>query len=248
MTSEPQVIHCADKSALVESVAARFIATVTKAQAARGTASVVLTGGSNGIALLEALGKDSGDIDWSAVDIYWGDERFVPSDDPERNAGQAYAALLDHVAVQPDRVFVMAASDGPFGADIDAAAADYAAVLSAKAGDGHLVPEFDVHLVGMGGEGHINSLFPHTAATAEADATVVSVIDSPKPPPQRITLTFPAVSRAREVWFLVSGAEKADAVAAGVGGADPLDWPCAGAHGTEATVWFVDPDAAAKLA
>lgn len=247
MNADAQVIHCADKTALVESVAARFIATVTSAQAARGSASVVLTGGSNGIALLEALAKDSGGIDWSAVDIYWGDERFVTADDPERNAGQAYDALLDHVPVQPDRVFVMAASDGEFGDDIEAAAADYATTLSAKAGDGHLVPEFDVHLVGMGGEGHINSLFPHTAATAETDATVVAVTDSPKPPPKRITLTFPAVARAREVWFLVSGAEKAEAVAAGVGGADPLDWPCAGAHGTDATVWFVDPDAASQL-
>lgn len=247
MNSDAQVVHCADKSALVDSVAARFIATVTSAQAARGSASVVLTGGSNGIALLEALAKDSGDVDWSAVDIYWGDERFVPAEDPERNAGQAYRALLDHVAVQPDRVFVMAPSDGRFGEDIDAAAADYAAALSAQAGEGHLVPEFDVHLVGMGGEGHINSLFPHTAATAEADATVVAVTDSPKPPPKRITLTFPAVARAREVWFLVSGAEKAEAVAAGVGGADPMEWPCAGAHGTDATVWFVDPEAASKL-
>jgi 6-phosphogluconolactonase len=60
-------------------------------------------------------------------------------------------------------------------------------------------------------------------------------------------LTLPAISRSREVWFLVSGAEKAEAVAAGVGGADPMDWPCAGAHGTEETVWFVDRSAAGNL-
>lgn len=245
--SSPEVFKSADKASLVEAVTERFIATVTAAQAARGSASVVLTGGSNGIALLEALAKDSGDIDWSAVDIYWGDERFVPNDDSERNAGQAYAALLDHVPVTPERVFVMASSDGDFGDDIDAAAADYAKRLASQSEDGESVPQFDVHLLGMGGEGHINSLFPHTGATGESRASVVSVIASPKPPPKRITLTFPAIARSRQVWFLVSGAEKAEAVAAGVAGADFMDWPCSGAHGTEATVWFVDPPAASNL-
>lgn len=247
MTTQPEVFTCADKDSLVEAVTERFIATVTAAQAARGVASVVLTGGSNGIALLEALAKDSGDIDWSAVDIYWGDERFVPDEDPERNAGQAYAALLDHVPVSPERVFVMAPSDGEFGDDIDAAAADYAKRLAARAEDGESVPEFDVHLLGMGGEGHINSLFPHSEATGESHASVVSVTNSPKPPPKRITLTLPAIARSREVWFLVSGSEKAEAVSAGVTGADFMDWPCAGAHGSQATVWFVDPPAASHL-
>ncbi len=245
--STPEVFKAADKDSLVEAVAERFIATVTAAQAARGTASVVLTGGSNGIALLEALAENSGDIDWSGVDIYLGDERFVPDEDPERNAGQAYTALLDHVAVKPERVFMMAPSDGDFGDDIAAAAADYAKRLAAKAEKGHDTPQFDVHLLGMGGEGHINSLFPHSEATGESQASVVSVTDSPKPPPRRITLTLPAIARSREVWFLVSGSEKAEAVAAGVAGADFMDWPCAGAHGTESTVWFVDPPAASRL-
>ena len=124
------------RTALVAAVTERFITTVTAAQAARGFASVVLTGGSNGIALLEALAKDSGDIDWSAVDIYFGDDRFVPADDPDRNSGQARTALLDHVAVTPDRVFEMAPSDGEFGDDIDAAAADYARRLAERADEG----------------------------------------------------------------------------------------------------------------
>ncbi|PYE21010.1 6-phosphogluconolactonase [Williamsia limnetica] len=245
--STPEIFRSADKDSLVEAVTERFITTITAAQAARGTASVVLTGGSNGIALLEALAKDSGDIDWSAVDIYWGDERFVAADDSERNAGQAQAALLDHVPVNADRVFVMASSDGEFGDDIHAAAADYAERLAARAGEGETVPQFDLHLLGMGGEGHINSLFPHSEATGESRASVVAVTNSPKPPPKRITLTLPAIARSREVWFLVSGAEKAEAVAAGVAGADFMDWPCAGAHGTESTVWFVDPAAASNL-
>ena len=80
-----------------------------------------------------------------------------------------------------------------------------------------------------------------------ASAPVVAVTESPKPPPRRITLTFPVVNRSREVWFLVSGAEKAEAVAAAHTGADRADWPCAGAHGTERTLWFLDRAAAAGL-
>jgi len=104
-----------------------------------------------------------------------------------------------------------------------------------------------VHLLGMGGEGHINSLFPETPAVRETSRLVLGVQDSPKPPPQRITLTLPAVQRSREVWLVVSGEGKADAVAAAVGGAKAVDVPAAGAIGREATVWLLDEAAASKL-
>lgn len=244
MTTETLVFD--SKQELVETAATRFVDLVTRAQAERGVASVVLTGGSNGIGLLSALAADSGTIDWSKIDIYWGDDRFVPADDPERNSGQAREALLDTVPVDPSRVFPMAPSDGPLGDDIEAAAADYAAILAGRSSDG-VAPEFDLHLLGMGGEGHINSLFPHTAATAETTKSVVAVEDSPKPPPRRITLTLPVVNRSRQVWFLVAGADKAEAVGAAHGGADPADWPAAGARGTEETIWFLDDAAAADI-
>jgi len=230
-----------DSAALVATAAERFAATVRAAQDARGVAVVALTGGSNGIALLRAL-RDA-ELDWSRVEIYWGDDRFVPADDAERNEGQAREALLDHVAVDPARVHPMAPSDGPFGADIEAAAAAYGVLI----GTAQTGVVFDVHLLGMGGEGHINSLFPHTSATAEQVNNVVAVTDSPKPPPQRISLTFPAINRSREVWFLVSGAEKAEAVAAAHAGASADDWPCAGAHGTDNTLWLLDRPAASRL-
>ena len=244
MTTETLVFD--SKQELVETAATRFVDLVTRAQAERGVASVVLTGGSNGIGLLSALAADSGTIDWSKVDIYWGDDRFVPADDPERNSGQAREALLDTVPVDPSRVFPMAPSDGPLGDDIEAAAADYAAILAGRSSDG-VAPEFDLHLLGMGGEGHINSLFPHTAATTETTKSVVAVEDSPKPPPRRITLTLPVFNRFRQVWFLVAGADKAEAVGAAHGGADPADWPAAGARGTEETIWFLDDAAAADI-
>jgi 6-phosphogluconolactonase len=104
-----------------------------------------------------------------------------------------------------------------------------------------------VHLLGMGGEGHINSLFPDTPAVREATRLVVAVTDSPKPPPRRISLTLPAIRQSREVWLVVSGEAKADAVAAAIGGADPVDVPAAGAIGQEKTVWLLDEAAAGKL-
>ena len=139
----------------------------------------------------------------------------------------------------------MAATDGEFGDDLDAAAAGYEQVVIGNfEATG---PRFDVHLLGMGPEGHVNSLFPDTAAVKETDRFVVGVTDSPKPPPRRITLTLPAIARSREVWLVVSGEGKADAVAAAVGGAEPVDIPAAGAVGSEATVWLLDEGAASKL-
>ena len=245
--SKTSVLQFLDAQALVDAARSRFVDVIVAAQAERGTASVVLTGGGTGVALLEALRKNSGDIDWANVDIYFGDERFLPAGDPERNEVQASEALLAHVDVHPDRVFRMAASDGPHGSDPDVAAVAYAQILGSRSGGDH-TPAFDVHLLGMGGEGHINSLFPHTDAVREKHHYVVAVENSPKPPPVRITLTLPAIQRAKHVWLLVSGAAKADAVAAAVGGADPDEVPSAGAIGSESTVWFLDADAAAGLA
>ncbi|MCX5045177.1 6-phosphogluconolactonase [Aldersonia sp. NBC_00410] len=243
--SEQIVERFSDTDALVSVAAERFVAVVTAAQAERGSASVVLTGGGAGIALLEKLRADSGSIDWSAVDVFWGDERFVPATDPERNELQAREALLDHVGVDHSRVHPMAASDGEYP-DPVVAAAEYARVLADRAVTGG-VPEFDLHLLGMGGEGHVNSLFPHTDAVREEHDLVIAVMHSPKPPPVRITLTLPAVRRSRQVWLLVTGDAKAEAAAAAIGGADPDDIPAAGARGTEATVWFLDEAAAGKL-
>ena len=196
---------------------------------------------------MKHLGEHGETIDWSKVHLFWGDDRYVPADDDDRNDKQAREALLDHIDIPAANVHAMPASDGEFGDDIDAAALSYEQVLAANAVDGAPTPDFDVHLLGMGGEGHVNSLFPHTAATRETSRFVVGVTDSPKPPPKRITLTLPAVTRSREVWLVVAGAEKAEAVAAAVGGAKADDVPAGGAIGREATVWLLDEAAASQL-
>ncbi|MCV7357936.1 6-phosphogluconolactonase [Mycolicibacterium fluoranthenivorans] len=227
-----------DPDELAAAAGARLVGAITSAIANRGEASIVLTGGTVGIKLLRHVVGFGTDIDWSKVTLYWGDERFVPAADEDRNFKQAREALLESIDIPSANVHAIAASDGEFGDAIEDAAAAYEALLPA---------EFDVHLLGMGGEGHINSLFPHTDAVRETTRLVVAVTDSPKPPPRRITLTLPAVARAREVWLVVAGTEKADAVAAALGGAAAVDVPAAGALGTEKTVWLLDAAAAAKL-
>jgi 6-phosphogluconolactonase len=243
----PVIETYADTAKLVAAAGDRLIGAIVTAIEDRGQAYIVLTGGGTGVKLLKHIGVHGAEIDWAKVHLFWGDERYVPEDDDERNEKQAREALLDHIDIPARNIHPMAASDGEFGADLDAAGLAYENVLAANAPDGQPTPEFDVHLLGMGGEGHINSLFPHTAAVLEKTRLVVGVEDSPKPPPQRITLTLPAVNRSREVWLVVSGAEKADAVAAAVGGAESVEVPAAGAAGTEKTVWLLDSAAASQL-
>jgi 6-phosphogluconolactonase len=237
----------ADSEALVAAAGERLIGIIDAATAARGRALIVLTGGGNGNRLLRYLGAQAQRIDWAKVHLFWGDERYVTEDDDERNDKQARIALLDHIDIPARNVHAMPASGGEFGNDLAAAALAYEQLLAANAEPGDPAPNFDVHLLGVGPDGHINSVFPDSPAAHETVRLVTGVDDSPKPPPQRITLTLPAIRRSREVWMMVSGAEKADAVAAAIGGADPVSVPAAGAIGRENTVWFLDADAASKL-
>lgn len=202
-----------------------------------GVARLVLTGGTAGIALLHRLAEDdlAERIDWSRVHVFFGDERNVAVTHPDSNEGQARQALLNHVGIPPGNIH----GYGLDGGDMERAAAEYTEAINAFAPNG-----FDLHLLGMGGEGHINSLFPDTDAVREDAALVVTVTDSPKPPAERASLTLPAVRRAERVWLLVSGAEKAEAAAAVVAGEDPVDWPAAGARGAKETVLYVTEDAA----
>jgi 6-phosphogluconolactonase len=245
-TTEVMVHRDADE--LASAAAARLMARIVDAQTARGTASVVLTGGGVGIAVLRALRESPtrDAIDWSRLDVWWGDERFLPSSDPERNETQAREALLDSVPLDPARVHTMPASDGPDGDDPEAAAARYAAELASAARPGQEMPHIDVLLLGVGGEGHIASIFPESPAAYE-ERTVAAVRGCPKPPPTRITLTFPAITSADEVWLVTAGAEKAGAIGMALGGAGPVQVPAAGARGRHRTLWFLDRNAATEV-
>lgn len=245
-----------DLDELVSAAATRFLETVAGIQASGGgvhgdgVARVVLTGGTAGIATLRELARldfaaeQQGEdfpalrIDWSRVHVFFGDERNVPISDPDSNEGQAKEALLDRVAIPPRNIHGL-----DLGAvSMEAAADAYGPEIKDFAPKG-----FDIHLLGMGGEGHINSLFPHSEATAEQEKLAVPVHDSPKPPSERITLTFPAIARAERVWLLVSGEEKATAVSHVVEGAPAEEWPAAGAQGKQETLLFVTEDAASEI-
>jgi 6-phosphogluconolactonase len=249
--SSPEVVIHVDPVVLAAAAAARLVTKVVDAQSARGWASVVLTGGRTGAAVLEHVNaspaRDA--IDWHRIDLYWGDERFLPSGDPERNETQARAALLDHIPVSPDRVHAIEPSDGRFGDDPDAAAEAYAELLAsaARPEDHASVPTFDVCMLGVGEEGHVASVFPESPAVYETERTVVAVRNCPKPPPTRVTLTLPAIRRSAEVWLITTGAGKAAAVAMALGEAGEVQVPAAGARGRRRTLWLLDRAAATKV-
>ena len=239
------VVVVPDADVLASAVAARLVVKIIDAQAGRGAANVVLTGGRVAAKVLRAVKelKAAEAIDWSRVDLWWGDERFLPAGDPDRNETQARAALLDALPLDAARIHAMPPSDGPDGDDAQAAAARYAGEL-ATAGESGL-PHFDVLMLGVGEDGHVASLFPEHPGGLET-GTVAAVFNSPKPPPTRISLTMPTIRSAEEVWLIAAGPDKAAPVAQALDGADPRQIPAVGAKGTQRTVWLLDTAAAAK--
>lgn len=246
--SASTVVVLPNAELLAAAVAARLVTRLIDAQSERGTASVVLTGGTIGVATLAAVRSSlaRAAVDWRRVDVWWGDERWVPSDSPDRNDRQAREALLDALDLDPARVHAVAAPGDPGGGDPEAAAARYADELAAAAPAGSDVPAFDVLLLGMGPEGHTASIFPESPAAYD-ERTVVAVHGCPKPPPVRISLGFSAITAAREVWLVVAGAEKAPMVALALSGAGRVQVPVAGAVGRLQTLWLIDEAAAGQL-
>lgn len=258
MSAEPKVSIHPSQTSLPAAVAARLITRLVDVQSDRGTATVVLTGGSVGTAVLKAVVESPAQaaVDWANVHFWWGDERFLRAEDPDRNAVQARAALLDRIAVDPVKIHEFGSKDE--FPDENAAALDYAeqlaeAARSELAADGETaqqdprLPRFDVLLLGVGPDAHIASLFPEMAGIRTKGATTVGVADAPKPPPQRISLTLEAINTAQEVWLSVSGSDKAGAVGLALAGAGHVQVPAAGVRGVRKTLWLVDQDAAQKL-
>jgi len=247
--SETVVLVHPDAGVLAQAAAARIVVRLLDAVAARGFASLVLTGGRVAAGVYRAVAASPARVavDWARVDVWWSDERFLPSGDPDRNETQARAAFLDALPLDPARVHPMPASDGPDGDDPEAAAARYAQTLAEAARPGTArLPHFDLLLLGVGEDGHVASVFPEHPAAYET-RPVAAVRGSPKPPPVRLTLTLPAINTAEEVWLIAAGAEKAGAVGMALTGAGPLQLPAAGVHGVERTVWLLDRAAAAEV-
>lgn len=260
MSADPRVSIHPDSSVLMAAIAARLITKLVDTQDRYGEATVVLTGGSMGIGTLKAVAESPARlaVNWSKVNIWWGDERFVEADSPDRNTRQADEALLDRLALDPARVHRPGAADD--FATPDDAAADYARRLAEAAAAEHeadvsgsrpdapgRLPRFDVLLLGVGPDAHVASLFPEMPGIRETERTVVGVEHAPKPPPSRISLTLPAIKSADEVWMLVAGEDKAGAVGLALAGAGPVHVPAAGARGRSRTLWLIDAAAAARV-
>ncbi|NHI16745.1 6-phosphogluconolactonase [Microbacterium excoecariae] len=242
MSAEVEVVELPTKADVAQRAAERLVAELVPLTASENVAHVALTGGSLGIATLEAIADlpERADVAWSRVHLWWSDERFVPRADSERNSRQARAALLDALDLPDVNVHEpWATEDGT----LDDAARAYADELAAHAAEGAQAPAFDVCLLGMGPDAHVASLFPGRDEVHVTGATVLPVRNSPKPPPERVTFTLPVINASARVWLVVSGADKAEAVAKVRSGADAADAPAAAVRGTAETVMFVARDA-----
>jgi 6-phosphogluconolactonase len=242
----PRVEVLPDATTLAERVARELVDKLVAVQAEGRVPSIALTGGTIADAIYQAVaaiesGPDGPAVDWMHVDFWWGDERYVPADSSDRNDRSAGLDLLDQVMVDPARVHAMPAADEAHP-DLEAAAASYDhLVRTREPGD------FDLVLLGMGPDGHVASLFPGYPQLDVDDRIAVAVTDSPKPPPERISLTFTALNQAAEVWFLVSGAGKAEAVARALADEGSVHETPARGITVPHTTWFLDQDAASAL-
>ena len=243
MSAEPRVVVHPDKQALADGAAARLVTALVDAQTRNPEAQVALTGGSMGSAIIASVLATPGRsaVDWSRVRVWWGDERYLPAGDPDRNDTQNDQAGLSALGLDPAKVHRVAGPDASESAEASAEA--YGRTIRE-----HGQKAWDVVLFGVGPDGHVASLFPHHPAQRLTDAIAVAVHDSPKPPPDRVSLTFECFERSHEVWFLVAGDDKADAVKAALApDADRWDVPAAGPRGSDATLWLVDAPAASGL-
>lgn len=235
-----------DPAQVAATAAERFLQRMAAVQGRGQEPHVALTGGGVAEALHRqiALQAPGYDVDWSRIVFWWGDERFVAPDSADRNARDAREAFLDVVGAT--QVHEMPSTAG--ATDVDAAAAAYGDLLRASDGG-----EFDLVMLGMGPDGHVASLFPGFPQLDVDDRIAVPVTGSPKPPPERVSLTFPALNRTRAVWFLVTGDGKADAVHRALAeDGDVHETPARGVRpsprdGVGETVWFLDAAAAATL-
>ena len=190
----------ADAKALRQAAYRRIVDSAADAIKQRGRFLIVLAGGSTPRNIYQVL--RAANTDWSRWRVYFGDERCVPMSHIERNSRMAADAWLNHVAIVQSHIHVIPAELGA-----TAATAAYAEILRD-------VGEFDLVLLGLGDDGHTASLFPgHDWGSATGAPDVLSVLDAPKPPAQRVTLSAARLSRAREVLFMVEGVAKRNAVA-----------------------------------
>lgn len=245
--SKANVQIFANKVALAQAAAERFMLLAEAAVAARGRFCVALSGGSTPQAMFRLLSQPpfARRIPWEHAHVFWGDERLVPPGNEGSNYYHAARLLLNGLPLPAAHIHRAKGELEPA-----AAVADYKAQLAQTAEDGRSWPRFDLVLLGMGSDGHTASLFPGAPAAAEQQEPVIAATaEYEGRPAQRITLTPLVFNDARHVLFLIAGAGKAEALAAVLQGEhDPDRWPAQRIRPDEGTLsWFVDRAAAAEL-
>lgn len=219
-----------------DDVTATFIALANQRIAVSTRFTVALSGGSTPRALYQSLAVEPArsSIDWSRVEIFQGDERAVPPDHPDSNWRMAVESLLQHVPIKPENLHRMEA-ERP---DLDAAAGEYETLLKTRLGPS---PSIDLILLGLGEDGHTASLFPGTAALNETKRLVVAN-EVPQLNTRRMTLTYPALALAKEIWFLMTGEKKLMLVREITGQGTGTPCPAAKAQSMNGrTIWWL-PD------
>jgi 6-phosphogluconolactonase len=243
MSAARTVIVAGDLEALSRQAANYVAQTLAAAATARGQCSIALSGGSTPRRTFELLAAPPlrDQVPWEATHVFWGDERFVPLDDPDSNYRLARERLLDRVPVPERQVYPVPTDAG----SAVAAAAQYErtlrGVFELEVED---VPRLDLIMLGLGADGHTASLFPDSPALDETRRLVVPN-GADYVPHERITFTFPVLNAARAVFFLVAGADKAPKVAAALGGDASV--PAARVQPTDGELrWYLDRTAAGQ--
>jgi 6-phosphogluconolactonase len=228
---------------IAEEAARQFFKLAEETITRQGWFSVALSGGNTPRVLHELLARPPlrNVVEWSHVHVFWGDERFVPADNPESNFRMARESLLDHVPIPAENIHPVPTGE----ATAEEAARRYAETLK-EFFDAN-TPKFDLIFLGMGPDGHTASLFPGYWELQSGGNTIVSVVkDAPKPPPVRITLTLNAINNAANVIFLVTGRDKAEAVKSVMEGA--LELPATKVQPVRGKLlWLLDEAAAQRL-
>lgn len=211
-----------------------------------GRFSVALSGGSTPRAMFELLAAEPfrETVPWSSILFFWGDERSVPPNHEESNFRVADTTLLSRVPIPRENIFRMHAEDS----DLQKAAAQYAETLVRTLGAEHGIPRFDLVLLGMGADGHTASLFPGSDALQVTDQLVVpNYVEKFKS--YRLTLTTTTINAARNVRFLISGKDKAEALKSVLEGPpNPKLFPSQLIHPTNGSLlWMADEDAVSRL-
>ncbi|XP_027109988.1 probable 6-phosphogluconolactonase 4, chloroplastic [Coffea arabica] len=215
----------------------------------KGSFNVVLSGGTlidTMRYLTQAPHKES--VDWSKWSIFWLDERVVPLDHKDSNYKLAYDGFLSKVSIPGGQIFPINDKKSPEGAaeDYEALHRDLVERKILPLSDATGFPKFDLMLLGMGPDGHVASLFPNHPQRNEEERWVTFITNSPKPPPPRITYTFPVINSSSEIAMVVTGAELATAVKDVLGNPNS-NLPAAEVSPQGLLTWFLDKDAASKL-